>query len=303
MSSAGSFALDSSPAAVAGITDPVRDWYRANKRELPWRDGCTDAWGVLVSEIMLQQTPVSRVEPAWRNWMRQWPRPVDLAQASPADVIRAWDRLGYPRRALRLRDAAIAIATAHNGEVPSDYETLIKLPGIGDYTASAVVAFAHGKRSVVLDTNIRRVIARAVSGEQFPGGSAPTKAERQLADLLTPKADSAAAEWSVAVMELGALICQARTANCVQCPLVTACRWRQLGKPASDQPRVVQKFEGTDRQVRGRIMAMLRDSPAAVSRESLTSCAPTADQLERCLDSLLDDGLIDLRGKRFTLPR
>lgn len=279
-------------------------WFASNARDLPWRsDNCT-AWGVLVSEVMLQQTPVARVIPAWNNWMSTWPAPVDLAAATNADVIRAWDRLGYPRRALRLRAAAVAIRDEHGGNVPSDYDRLIALPGVGDYTAAAVAAFAYGQRAVVLDTNVRRVITRVVEGQPMPASSAPTKFERQMAEELLPDDAADAALWSVAVMELGALLCRPTSPACDACPLALRCQWRLRGYPAApERKRAGQGFEGTDRQVRGRIMAILREQHGTVAVADFTTTCTDPIQRARALDGLVADGLVEpLAGDHFRLP-
>ncbi len=147
---------------------PVLEWYDAHQRDLPWRRPEASAWSVMVSEFMLQQTPVSRVLPMHAAWMERWPTPADLAAAPTGEAVRMWGRLGYPRRALRLHAAATVIVEQHDNVVPSEYEHLLALPGVGDYTASAIASFAYGKRHVVLDTNVRRVFARAVSGVAFP---------------------------------------------------------------------------------------------------------------------------------------
>ena len=288
---------------AGGIVETTREWYRENQRDLPWRQAGTTAWGVLVCEVMSQQTPVERVAPIWREWMQRWPMPSDLAESSAADVIRAWDRLGYPRRALRLRDAAIAIRDDHNDQVPAAYEQLVALPGIGDYTASAVLAFAYGKRAIVLDTNVRRVLSRVIEGQEFPSQSAPTKAERLLADRLAPTTAKAASHWAIACMELGAVVCKARTPECSVCPLVSQCAWRAAGSPTTSTPRTVQQFTGTDRQVRGKIMAVLRKAHEPVHSIDLRDCWPDRQQLDRCIGSLLDDGLITLvADEKFSLP-
>ncbi|MBP7971823.1 MAG: A/G-specific adenine glycosylase [Candidatus Nanopelagicales bacterium] len=280
-------------------------WFAANARDLPWRNNGCSAWGVLVSEVMLQQTPVSRVIPAWNTWMSTWPQPADLAAATNADVIRAWDRLGYPRRALRLRAAAIVIRDEHGGDVPIEYEQLITLPGVGDYTAAAVAAFAHKQRAVVLDTNVRRVIARVIEGQPMPASSAPTKLERQMAEELLPDRPADAALWSVAVMELGALLCRPTSPACDACPLAQQCLWRQRGfPPAPERKRASQGFEGTDRQVRGRIMAMLRARHDPVALDDLTSTCTDPIQRARALDGLVADGLVEpLAGGNFRLPQ
>lgn len=287
---------DSTTSAHTGadaLTDAVLTWFGSHARDLPWRAaGCT-AWGVLVSEIMLQQTPVVRVEPAWRAWMARWPRPVDVAEASTADVLRAWDRLGYPRRALRLQECARAIVDLHAGRVPDTEEALVALPGIGPYTAAAVVAFAYRRRSVVLDTNVRRVIARAVDGEALPAPTL-TAGERRRAEALTPCDDARSAAWAAASMELGALVCTARSPRCDVCPVVAQCRWRADGYPGDVHAhrRRSQLWTGTDRQARGRIMAELRAADHPVPEPELARVWPDHEQRARALDGLVDDGLV-----------
>ena len=196
---------------------PVLDWYAGHARDLPWRRPGTSPWGVLVSEIMLQQTPVARVLPAYLDWLRRWPTPAALAADPPGEAVRAWGRLGYPRRALRLHEAARAIVDEHAGEVPTSYDDLLALPGVGSYTAAAVASFAFGARHAVLDTNVRRVLARAVSGRALPA-PAVTAGERRLAEDLLPEEPEVAAVWAVAVMELGALVCTARAPRCARLP-------------------------------------------------------------------------------------
>jgi len=281
----------------------LTDWFAANARDLPWRSPDCTAWGVLVSEIMLQQTPVARVEPAWHDWLARWPRPSDLAAAVPADVLRAWGKLGYPRRALRLREAATAIAQWYDDVVPSDVDTLLKLPGIGAYTARAVAAFAYRKRCPVVDTNVRRVIARAVHGA---GDAGPASTTRDLADAdaLLPADDESAARMSAALMELGQVVCTARAPRCTDCPVYDACAWVRAGKPAYAGPaKPVQKFAGTDRQVRGRLLDVLRDTSAPVPKARLDVVWSDAGQRDRCLASLLTDGLVEHTADgRFALP-
>ncbi|WP_203453809.1 A/G-specific adenine glycosylase [Jiangella aurantiaca] len=280
----------------------VLSWYSAHARELPWRAPDRTPWGVLVSEIMLQQTPVVRVQPVWHEWMRRWPQPADLAAEEPGEAIRAWGRLGYPRRALRLHAAAEAIVSRHGGVVPATYDELIALPGIGDYTAAAVASFAFGARHAVLDTNVRRVLARAVAGTQYPP-TAPTAAERRLAHDLLPDTDTAP-RWAVAVMELGALVCTARSPRCSSCPIAAKCAWRLAGSPPDDgPPRRGQAWHGTDRQVRGRLMAVLRESASPVPKRLLDATWAEPVQRERALDALVADGLIEpLDGDLFRLP-
>lgn len=281
----------------------ILSWYETHARELPWRASDRSAWGVLVSEVMLQQTPVTRVEPVWRAWMRRWPRPADLAADESGEAIRAWGKLGYPRRALRLHAAAEVITDEHGGQVPELYDDLRGLPGVGDYTAAAVASFAFGGRHPVLDTNVRRVLARAITGTQYPPVST-TVAERRLAEALLPEAPDAAT-WSVAVMELGALVCRARSPQCDACPIASTCAWRLADFPDYDgPPRPVQAWEGTDRQVRGRLMAMVRDAAEPITKATLDTAWPESEQRERALAGLLADGLVErLDEHRYGLPR
>ncbi|MFD6949752.1 adenine glycosylase [Nocardiopsis sp. TSRI0078] len=281
----------------------VLAWYETNARDLPWRRPEASAWSILVSEIMLQQTPVVRVLPAWHAWMERWPTPADLAGEPSGEAVRMWNRLGYPRRALRLHACAVAITEEHGGRVPDDHATLLSLPGVGAYTAAAVASFAFGQRHAILDTNVRRVLARAETGVQYPPKT-QTKAETALAESLLPPTPSVAARWGVAVMELGALVCTARTPACADCPIAGQCAWRLAGKPAYDgPPRRGQTYAGTDRQVRGRLLAVLRDSAHPVPKEALDVVWDDGIQRERALDALVADGLVDpLDDGRYALP-
>ncbi|MFL6169588.1 MAG: A/G-specific adenine glycosylase [Ornithinibacter sp.] len=293
------------PAAPgsAVLRERVLRWYAENARPLPWRDRSCTPWGVLVSEVMSHQTPVARVEPVWREWMSRWPAPADLAAESPGEVVRAWGRLGYPRRALRLREAAVAIVERHGGTVPGDEDALRALPGVGAYTAAAVAAFAFGRRSIVVDTNVRRVLVRVVEGREH-AAPALTAAESALAASLVPDDAATSATWNVAVMELGALICQARAPRCEQCPVLDLCAWVAAGRPAHEgPPRRGQAWHGTDRQVRGAVLQLLRQSSEPVARASLESAGPDPAQVERCIGSLVEDGLVEPAGHgRFRLP-
>jgi A/G-specific adenine glycosylase len=278
------------------------EWYDAHARDLPWRRTDATPWGVLVSECMLQQTPVARVLPVYDAWLARWPRPADLAGEPSGEAIRAWGRLGYPRRAIRLHAAATAIRDDHDGEVPDTFDALRALPGVGDYTASAVLAFAFGRRQPVLDTNVRRVLSRLLGATEFPP-AAVTVAERARATELLPDDEPTAATWSVALMELGALVCTAATPRCVDCPVRATCAWRAAGHPAYDgPPRRGQAWSGTDRQCRGRLMALARDASAAVSSRSMSHAWPDRVQRERCLASLLADGLLVRTGRGYALP-
>ncbi|TAK70156.1 MAG: A/G-specific adenine glycosylase [Actinomycetota bacterium] len=281
-------------AAEPALVDAVCAWYLEHRRDLPWRAAGTTAWGVLVSEVMLQQTPAERVRPAWTRWLQRWPDPPSLAAASRADVIRAWERLGYPRRALRLREAAIAITTQYGGQVPASEPELRSLPGVGEYTAAAVAAFAHGRRAVVLDTNVRRVLARVIGGRALPGPSL-TVAERARAAAVLPQDPARAALWSVGAMELGAVVCSARAPACQRCPVSAWCAWAALGRPAYAGPtRVAPGFAGTDREVRGRLLAVLRDRPGPAGTDELASVWPDPEQRARALAGLVADGLVTM---------
>lgn len=288
---------------MSNLQDPVLGWYDEHARDLPWRSPSASAWSVMVSEFMLQQTPVVRVLPVHAAWMTRWPTPATLAAESTGDAVRMWGRLGYPRRALRLHAAATAIVTEHGGEVPAAYGELLALPGIGDYTASAIASFAFGQRHVVLDTNVRRVFARAVGGVEFPPASV-TRAERDLATDLLPADDATAATWAVAVMELGALVCTARDPKCGDCPIADRCAWLAAGRPAHDgPPRRGQAWDGTDRQCRGRIMAVLRDAEGPVHSSRLDAVWLDDVQRERCLAGLVADRLVEAAGpSTYALP-
>lgn len=288
--------LDALPA------DLLLSWYDSSARTLPWRGPEVSPWGVLVSEVMLQQTPVSRVVPVWTAWLERWPVPVALAGDTTAEAVRAWGKLGYPRRALRLHATALQIVERFTGSVPSAIEDLESLPGIGAYTARAVAAFAYGARTPVVDTNVARVLARAVHGRAQAGPSVSATDRASMESALPPDA-ARAARFSVAVMELGALVCTAASPACALCPIRTDCAWRQAGSPAYDGPRrKAQPFQGTDRQVRGLLLDVLRGAAAPVRQRDLDGVWLDTAQRSRALDSLLLDGLAEqLADGRFVL--
>ena len=288
--------------------EPVLAWYARNARDLPWRAPGATPWAVLVSEVMLQQTPVARVLPEYRSWMARWPTPAALAAEPAGEAIRQWGRLGYPRRALRLHEAATILTERHGGEVPADVDALRALPGVGGYTAAAVASFAFGQRHAVLDTNVRRVLARLVAGQPGPAASLSV-AEQRLAGSLLPAEPAVAARWSVAVMELGALVCTAASPRCGGCPVARGCAWLAAGG-----------WPGHPR-ARGRPGAGRRSTTAPTGSAGAacwrccarpgTRCAgPTSTrfwdvraQLDRALDGLVADGLVDpLPDSRFALP-
>jgi A/G-specific adenine glycosylase len=282
--------------------EAVLSWYTANRRDLPWRDPGASPWAVLVSEVMLQQTPVARVLPAYHAWLQRWPTPAALAAAPAGEAVRQWGRLGYPRRALRLHAVASILDRQYGGEVPDRHADLLALPGIGSYTAAAVASFAFGQRHAVLDTNVRRVLARLVSGTQFPP-PALSAAEARLAESLLPADPGVASRWSVALMELGALVCTAARPRCAECPVAAACSWRLAGRPQSRPPRAAQRYAGTDRQCRGALLAILREAHAPITAGALAAAWPDPVQRARALDGLVADGLVAVHDDdTFTLP-
>ncbi|WP_101621425.1 A/G-specific adenine glycosylase [Bifidobacterium parmae] len=324
-------------------------WWEANARDLPWRFGRATPWGILVSEVMSQQTQMSRVVPYWTAWMERWPDAAALAAAPKSDVIGAWGRLGYPRRALRLQECARVVAGACGDELPRTYDALVALPGVGDYTASAVMSFAYGERIAVVDTNIRRVLSRVFAGEESRGGAA-SAAERALAAAVLPGDDGSdgagsdddddvprdvsrdsgdvphdvsrdgsripSVMWNQSVMELGALVCTAKNPLCGHCPVRDDCAFLAAGRPGLGERRTRprQRFRGTDRQVRGIVLDALRGLPAAseqsagrasvLERATVETLWKDHAQLDRCVASLDEDGLIEiLPGGAIRLPR
>jgi len=299
--------------AVVGL---LLDWYAVEARDLPWRGPGVDAWAVLVCEVMSHQTPVVRVVPAWTAWLERWPTPAALAEDSPGEAVRLWGRLGYPRRALRLHEAAVALRDRHAGRVPESYEELLGLPGVGPYTAGAVTAFAHRRRAVVLDVNVRRVLARVRDGADTRPG-APGRAEVVRAERLLPVEAERSARWNAAVMELGALVCTARAPRCQSCPLLQHCAWAAgredpgaaaapngPGVPAARAPRTTrpQTYLGTDRHVRGLLLAVLREEPGTVPPARLDLVWQDREQAGRCLAGLLADGLAEAVPGGYRLP-
>jgi len=283
--------VTASPAIRVG--ERVADWYAAGHRELPWRRPDYPAWGILMSEFMLQQTPVARVIPRLAEWLERWPSPADLAAVPPGEAVRAWDRLGYPRRALNLHAAATAIAERHGNRVPSDVDELLALPGVGPYTARAVAAFAYGVRTPVVDTNVRRVLARALDGQAEPGVPR-TRRDLEAMDAVMPRNAERARLANAGVMELGQTVCTARAPRCAECPIAALCAWRAAGYPDYEGERAPRqkKYEGSDRQVRGLILRELRGSDLPVPADALAGLWPDAEQLARALAGLLRDGLV-----------
>ncbi len=277
------------------------DWYAATARELPWRRAGFGAWGVLVSEFMLQQTPVNRVVPHLEAWLKRWPTPAALAADAPAEAVRQWANLGYPRRALWLHRAATEIAARHGGVVPDDVDALLALTGIGDYTARAVAVFAYGLREPVVDTNTRRVLARVVAGRSQPGPAH----RRDLDDMraVLPEDVARSTIVNAAAMELGAVVCTARSPRCDSCPIARSCAWRSAGYPDTGDTRPRQaRYEGSDRQTRGAILRVLRAANGPVPLDGVIPDWPDAVQRDRAIDSLIADGLAEASDNVLRLP-
>ena len=294
-------------SAPLALMAPLPTWYRTAARDLPWRrEAFHDefgAWGVLVSEFMLQQTPVARVVPHLEAWLERWPTPTAMATASTADVVHQWANLGYPRRALWLHHAAVEITDRHGGIVPRDVDALLALSGIGDYTARAVAVFAYGDRHPVVDTNTRRVLARAIEGRAHP--APPSRRDLDLMESLLPTSVPEAAVFNAAAMELGATVCTARSPRCERCPLAASCAWLAAGRPdTGDERRRQATYEGSDRQARGAVLRLLRQlSPAPVPLDAVLPEWPDAAQRDRAIDSLIADGLAEADGESLSLPR
>jgi len=284
------------------IAQPLMAWYAESARDLPWRRPDFGAWGVLVSEFMLQQTPVNRVIPHLEAWLERWPTPGALAAEPPAEAVRQWANLGYPRRALRLHRAAVEISQRHGGVVPSDVDTLLALSGVGEYTARAVAVFAHGERHPVVDINTRRVLARVLTGRGQPGS--PARTDLVLMESILPDGLAEAAAVNAATMELGATVCTARTPRCGVCPLAEVCVWRAAGYPdTGDVRRKQAAYEGSDRQARGAVLKVLREAaPRPVRMDGLIPDWPDAVQRERAIASVVADGLAEVRGEVLQLP-
>lgn len=255
-----------SSAELETMKQELFAWWDENARDLPWRNGRTTPWGILVSEVMSQQTQMSRVVQYWNNWMGVWPDAASLAEASAAEVITAWGRLGYPRRALRLQECAKVVAEQYRNELPKTYDELVALPGIGDYTASAVMSFAFGRRIAVLDTNVRRVLWRTFKGEESFGGATKPE-ERRLANAVLPQDARESVIWNEALIELGALVCTAKNPKIDEDPWASYSRFYAAGCPGMGQKRTRprQSFKGTNRQVRGIILNALRGLAVAPS--------------------------------------
>lgn len=270
-------------------------WIAPRLRQLPWRE-TRDPWAVLVSEVMLQQTGVDRVLPKWKLFIETFPSATVCADASLGEILTLWQGLGYPRRARNLHASARRIVEEHGGRVPANLDELLALPGVGPYTARAVLAFAHEVDVAVVDTNIARVLAR-VNDRRLTASEA-----QRIADMMVPEGE--AWLWNQALMDLGATLCRPRPL-CDACPLAAMCDWAGEGDDPSigsagvstGQPR----FEGSDRQARGRLMKELVSR--AVSIDDVAEVMERDEQVAaRLLGALIDEGLVTRDGSRVRLP-
>jgi A/G-specific adenine glycosylase len=272
------FSTAADPERPERVANALLAWYAANKRDLPWRQS-RDPYAILVAEVMLQQTQVDRVLPKWRAWLDRFPSLADLARASRADAIRAWQGLGYNLRAVRLHDIACEVVARHNGQLPNDVAGLLALKGIGRYTAGAVACFAYEHPVAMVDTNIRRVLSRVFEVR-------PAEVET-LAEQVVPR--NAAYAWNQALMDLGATLCGSKRALCLVCPLVSECagpviKGKSAAKPAGE-------FRGSRRFYRGRIVEALRDAPGGLSLRAL-SVASSHPDISDLVQTLAADGLV-----------
>lgn len=285
------------PSVPAAARAAVRDWYEPRARAYAWRRGRPSAYRTLVSELMLQQTQAARVEPIFSAFMRRFPSVRALAGSSRADVLRGWAGLGYNRRAVALHRAAQAVVAEHGGHVPVDLMALRSLPGVGPYTAAAVASIAGGQPVAAIDVNVRRIIGRVGFGvEGAPAGAVDAAA----ACWLDPDDPG---RWNQALMDLGREHCRARP-RCAGCPLARWCRWRRAdGVDVRASPaRRQDPFEGSTRQVRGRIVDVLRSRPSAGVAQITLASGFSSDRVDAALDGLVRDGVVVRRGRSYRLP-
>lgn len=277
------------PGGRQRLIDPdvVLAWGGAQLRDLPWRAE-RDPWAILVAEVMLQQTQAERVIPKWHSFLARFPDPAACATSSLADVLRLWQGLGYPRRARNLRAAATIVVAEHDGDLPGDLDALMALPGVGPYTARAVLAFAFERDVAVVDTNIARVLARTHHQRFTPKGV------QAIADGLVPR--GAGWMWNQVLMDLGATVCRP-SPNCDRCPVAATCAWQCAGRAEPDPAlrsagvsRIQRRFEGSDRQARGKILAALNGGSLARSQFD-----------ERILATLVADGLVTVDAESVRL--
>ncbi len=273
-------------------------WTEHTRRDLPWRR-TRDPWAILVSELMLQQTQVARVVPKYETFLARFPTPADCAAAPQSEIVRLWAGLGYNRRAVNLHRCAQAVVADHDGRLPADLTALLALPGIGPYTARAVLAFAFAHDVAVVDTNVGRILARRAGRTLAP-------AEVQtMADELVP--DGRGWEWNQAMLDLGATVCTKRSPGCDRCPVTEGCAWGHHGgdDPATGSAAVSgpqSRFAGSDRQGRGRLIEALRSGPVATRDLAEAMGWPgDAARAQRVAETLVRDELIRVEGPSITL--
>jgi len=285
-----------------GLAPAVSAWYLAHGRDFLWRRPGMTPWALYLIEVMAQQTQIERAARVALEWIERWPSPAALAAEPAGEILKAWGRLGYPRRALAIHAAATVMAAEHDDAPPPDLEALLALPGVGPYTAAAVASFAYGLRVPVVDTNIRRVLARALLGQE----TMPVNARRgaALMESILPEDAEDAKVTNVAVMELGALVCTPRSPDCDTCPIRDACAWRAAGYPAYEGPRrrAAPRFEGSDRQLRGRVMALLRETDGVLPRAAFEEIHADPARVDAVLAGLGRDGLVIERDGGWALP-
>ncbi len=292
------------PAGLTPLQADLLAWGAEVRRDLPWRL-TRDPWAILVSELMLQQTQVPRVVPRWQAFLDLFPTPTACAAAPVGDVVRAWAGLGYNRRAVNLHRAASACVEGHGGQLPEDLEGLLALPGIGPYTARAVLVFAHERDLGLVDTNAGRFVARALAGRPVPLWEA-----QALADAAVPTGEAWA--WGQTVFDLGAAVCTRRGPACDRCPITAHCRWAQAGWPEPDPVTGSagisggqSSFAGSDRQGRGRLVDALRVGPVALDPSALAEACgwpDDPDRATRVAAGLVADGLAVAGSGCLQLP-
>ncbi len=282
----------------SGLTESLLDWHSSAGRDLPWRL-IRDPWKILVSEVMSHQTQIDRVVPKWCEFIEKWPSPGACAGASLGDLLRVWQGLGYPRRAKNLQAAAIAITEHHGGVVPNSLEALLSLPGVGPYTARAVLAFAFEEDVAVVDTNTARILSRW-AGQSFTSAQVQARADEHVPTGL-------GWDWNQAILDLGALVCIRRVANCGECPVRQWCSWRGEGEDPSTATAGVSSrqaaFAGSDRQARGRLLKAAQQRQFSVeSARIVTRIIDDAHRVDILVSGLVAEGLLIQAGGMLSLP-
>jgi A/G-specific adenine glycosylase len=276
------------------------DWFGPRQRDLPWRR-TRDPWAICVAEVMLQQTQVHRVIPKWLAFLDQFPTMGACADAPLGDVLVLWQGLGYPRRARNLHLLAQQVVEHHEGVMPNDLNSLLTLPGIGNYTARALLAFAFEHDAAVVDTNAARVLAR------WEGQTMIAKVVQRMADEALPSGASWA--WNQAMLDLGATLCRPRAPQCLECPVSSWCRWR--GRVDVDDPAVGSagvskpqaRFAGSDRELRGKVLLAIGQRPRSIDELNRLCGNGDRDRVARLVEALRTEGLLECVSELLRLPR